>query len=849
MRDLKLALRLARRELRGGFAGFRIFFMCLVLGSTAIAGVGSLSDAFLTGLQDQGQILLGGDVSVRQIHRPVSAGERKFFESQGRVSEAVSMRAMVYARDTGGRQLVELKAVDERWPLFGAPQFTPAQKLSDVLACEDDGVCGIAAEQSLLDRLKVARGDLVTLGNATFRVMAVLDREPDRVSTGFELGPRLLISSKGLPATGLVTTESMVHYTYRIALNNAGASQVQARAAIAGFKDRVEQRFPEAGWNIRDRTDAAPGVRRYVEQLTMFLTLVGLVVLGVGGVGAGQAIIAFLDRKRADIAILKSMGASGEFVFLVFFLQVMAVALAATLLGAALGAALPVGIVWFYGASLPVPPSVGFYPVPLLLALAFGLLSAVAFAVPPLSRARSVPPASLFRDVVSPANPEGQNYYRAISAAAAIGIAGLTLVMAPRPVFAAQFLAGSVVALGLLRLLAEGLRRAIRALPRQKSPVVRLAFANLVRPGAATGGIVTALGLGLTLLATVTLLNATINAQVAGALPARAPSFFFVDIQQADAPAFDKTITAFSTVTDYQRTPMIRGRITEVNGVPSAQVKVTQEARWALNGDRGITYASTPPPRTELTEGTWWAPDYHGPTLISLDQNIARGTGAKIGDPMKLNVLGREIEGRIHNLRKVDFTNGGQNFVLVLSPGVIDKAPHAFLATVRVDDSQENAMYLAVTSRFPNISTVRVRDAIQQIQDMLASLARGVSAASLVTILAGLLVLAGAIAAGTRARLYDATIFKVLGATRARIALVYVIEYAVLGAATGVIALAAGTLAGWAIAWGVLDVPFTFDGRAVLITVLGGGAATLLFGLLGAIGALSVRPARRLRSA
>jgi putative ABC transport system permease protein len=370
--NLRLALKLARRELRGGFAGFRIFFMCFVLGSTAIAGVGSLSDAFLTGLQDQGQILLGGDVSVRQIHRPVTDEERKFFESQGRVSQAVSMRAMVYARDTGGRQLVELKAVDERWPLFGAPEFTPAQKLPDVLACEEDGVCGLAAEQTLLDRLKVARGDLVTLGNATFRVMAVLDKEPDRVSTGFELGPRLLISSKGLPATGLVTTESMVNYTYRIALKDAAGSQVQARAAIAGFKDRTAERFPDAGWNIRDRTDAAPGIRRYVEQLTMFLTLVGLVVLGVGGVGAGQAITAFLDRKRADIAILKSMGASGGFVFLTFFLQVMTVALAATVLGAALGAALPLAIIWLYGSALPVPPSVSFYPAPLLLALAFG---------------------------------------------------------------------------------------------------------------------------------------------------------------------------------------------------------------------------------------------------------------------------------------------------------------------------------------------------------------------------------------------------------------------------------------------------------------------------------------------
>jgi putative ABC transport system permease protein len=235
--------------------------------------------------------------------------------------------------------------------------------------------------------------------------------------------------------------------------------------------------------------------------------------------------------------------------------------------------------------------------------------------------------------------------------------------------------------------------------------------------------------------------------------------------------------------------------------------------------------------------------------LISLDQAIAHGTGLKIGDSMTLNVLGRSFEGRIASLRKVDFTTGGQNFVLVLSPGLIDKAPHAFLATVRVTPEQENAMYMAVTNHFPNISTVRVKDAIQQVQTLLASLATGVSAASLVTILAGLLVLAGAIAAGSRARLYDATILKVLGATRARIAMVYVIEYGVLGAATGVIALVAGTLAAWVIAFSILDVPFTFDGRAVIMTVAGGGAATLLFGLLGALGALSARPARRLRSA
>lgn len=849
MNNLRLALRFARRELRGGLAGFRVFFLCLVLGSAAISGVESLSDAFLTGLQDQGQVFLGGDVSVQLVHRAASPEERAFLDRSGTVSETISMRAMAYARDNRNRQLVELKGVDGRWPLFGTPVYRPAQATSDVLACEEDGICGAAAEQTLLDRLGVKRGDLIKLGNATFRIMAVLDNEPDRISTGFSLGPRLLISSKGLPATGLVSPESLVSYAYRVALKGNTSDPVQSRAAIAAFRDAADRRFPDAGWNIRDRSDAAPGIKRFVEQLTMFLTLVGLVALGVGGVGAGNSIRAFLDRKRADIAILKSLGASGGFVFLVFFLQVMAVALLATILGAGLGAGLPFAAVWWFGEALPVPPAFGLYPVPLLLALAFGLLSAVAFAVPPLSRARTVPPASLFRDVVAPAKARGQTLYRAISAAAALGVALLTWIAAPSPVFAAEFLVGAIAALALLRLLAEGLRRGLAALPRAKSPLVRLALANLVRPGAATGGIVTALGLGLTLLATVTLLDSTINAQVAAALPARAPAFFFVDIQPGEAEAFDRTIAGFSTASDYKRTPMVRGRITALNGVPSDKATVAPDAKWALNGDRGITYAATPPEGTIITKGEWWPANYDGPTLISLDQAIAEGTGLKIGDTMTLNVLGREFQGRIANLRKVDFTTGGQNFVLVLSPGLIDKAPHAFLATVRIDPAQENAMYMAVTDKFPNVSTVRVKDAIAQVQGLLASLAEGVSAASLVTILAGLLVLAGAISAGTQARAYDATILKVLGATRARIALVYVVEYGVLGAATGIIALAAGTLAAWAVAAFFLDVPFAFDARAVLVTVAGGATATLLFGLLGSLAALSARPARRLRSA
>jgi putative ABC transport system permease protein len=833
----------ARRELRGGMRGFRIFFLCLLLGTAAICGVESLSDAFLSGLRDQGQTLLGGDVAVHLVHRAASAEERNFLRRYGKLSDTISMRAMAYALRGGKqaeRQLIELKAVDGNWPLFGAPGLTPDQKLSDALYCEEDGVCGAAVEAPMLDRLHLRRGDLIRIGDGTFRIMAVLNSEPDRVSTGFSLGPHVLVSAKSLSATGLVRPDSIIDYTYRLAFTH--------NTTIEAFKADAAKTFPDSGWEIRDRTDAAPGIRRFVEQVAMFLTLVGLTALGVGGLGASEAVTAFLDRKRFDIAILKSLGADGRLVFLVFFLQVMAIALAAVVAGACVGAAAPFAIAWLYKDSLPLPPELGLYPLPLLLAVGFGLLSAILFSVPPLGRAAAIPPAGLLRDTVAPASARPAPAYLLTAFIAALLIAGLMLLLAPSPLFATEFMGGAAAVLLLLRLLAAGVTRGLRQLPRPRSPLLRLALGDLTRPGAATGGVITALGLGLTLLATVTLLDSSIAGEVNEALPARAPSFFFVDIQPDQTADFDRTIRSFHSQSDYKRTPMIRGRITALNGVPSADAKVSSDAKWVLNGDRGITYSATPPPGTIVTHGDWWPANYNGPELISLDQEVAKGTGLKIGDSLSLNVLGREITGRIANLRKVDFTTGGQNFVLVLSPGLIAQAPHSFLATVRVAPAEENALYSTVTDKYPGISTVRVKDAIAQVDTLLQQLAAGIGAASLVTILAGLLVLAGTIAAGARTRLYDATVLKVVGATRAQIALVYVAEYGALGLVTGVIALGAGTLAASIAARQILNVEFVFDGHAALLTVAGGGAATLLFGLIGALAALNARPAARLRN-
>jgi putative ABC transport system permease protein len=842
MTTLTLAARFARREFRSGVSGFRIFFACLVLGVAAIAGVGSVAQALLTGLASQGRELLGGDVSVELVHRAATAKERAFLSRYGRVSEITSMRAMAYALKDGRegeRQLIELKAVDRAYPLYGSPGLAPTLRLPAAFACRQN-VCGAVAEQSLLDRLHLSVGGTMRIGSLNFRIAAVLQSEPDRISGGFSLGPHVLISTDALQRTGLVVTGSLIEYRYRVAMPSS--------ASIPAFKSAAKRAFPEAGWEIRDRSDAAPGLRRFVEQITMFLTLVGLTALAVGGVGAGQAVSAFLDRKRAEIATLKSLGAGGGLIFLAFFLQVMAIAVVAVLCGLLVGAALPFVLEATYGAEIPTPARYGIYAGPLILAAAFGLLSAVVFSVPPLARAREIAPASLFRDIVAPAKRRGRLPYLAFTAFAALIVIALALWISPSPVFAAWFLAGAAGALIVLRLIAVGLRYVLRRLPRPRQPGWRLALANLTRPGAATAGVIVALGLGLTLLATVVLLDRTISAQVKDALPGTAPTFYFVDIQPDQAATFDRIVARFRSAEDYRRTAMIRGRITALNGVPAAQAKVDSGARWALNGDRGITYAATPPKGTNIIEGKWWGPNYRGPTLISFDAELAQGMHLRLGDTITLNVLGREIDGRIANFRDVNFSNGRQNFVLVVSPGLIDKAPHSFLATVRVPPRDEEPMYRAITDRFPNVSTVRVKDAIAQVNALLQELGDGVRAASLVTILAGLLVLAGAIAAGQRARIYDSTVLKVLGATRARIAGIYALEYGLLGVITGALALAAGTLAAWLVARRVFDVPFVFDWRAALLAVIGGAAATLLFGLAAAWSALSTRPAQQLRN-
>lgn len=844
-----MALTLARRELRGGIRGFRIFLLCLMLGVAIIAAVGSLSAAVVAGIAADARSILGGDLDIRLIHRAATDEERAALDAAGQVSELRELRAMARAAtpaaaEAADRLLVELKAVDGAYPLYGTVTLDPARPLDQALA-RVDGVWGAVVDPALLERLDLAIGDFLRIGQLDYQLRAALDFEPDRGGGVFALGPRVLVALPSLAETGLVQPGSLIYSHYRLRLPAAGEAGDPGAVSAA-----LDAAFPDAGWRIRGLDEAAPGVQRFVKRMTLFLTLVGLSALLVGGVGVGNAVRAYLDGKVATIAVLKCLGAPTALVTRTYLLLVIALALAGIAVGLALGAAVPAALAGILAERFDLSVRPGIYPWPLVEAAVFGLLIAIGFTLWPLARARRVPAATLFRSLVVPVGLRLQARDLLALAAAGLALAGFTILTAEDRLIAAGFVAGALAALAAFRgvaalVMAAAGRLSARAIRR---PGLRLALANLHRPGAPTASVVLSLGLGLTVLVAVVLIQGNLGREIQETLPGAAPSFFFIDIQPDQAAAFDALVAARPGTADLARVPMLRGRITAVDGVPADQVTPTPDSAWVLRGDRGLTWSAALPRGSRLVEGEWWPLDYRGEPLVSMDAEAARGLGLGLGDTVTVNLLGREFTATIASLREVDWTSLAINFVMVFSPGLLEGAPQTQIATVRVPPADEIALQRAVTDRFANVSAIRVKDALESVNRILGSVGVAVRGTASVTLIAGILVLAGAVLAGHRRRVYDAVVLKVLGATRADVARAYLLEYGLLGLVTALIAAAAGTLAGWVFLTQVMEGQWVFLPGAVAATAGLGAAITLAIGLAGTWRALGQRPAPLLRN-
>jgi putative ABC transport system permease protein len=839
-----LATRLACRELRAGVAGFRIFIACLILGVTAIAGVGTVNKAIVAGLDANARVILGGDVDLRLQSRPAEPEHLAYLKDRSAgLSRAIDMRAMAQHPETRDRTLIELKAVDDAYPLLGAVTLSPAMPLEDALK-RKNGVWGAAVDARVLDKLGLKLGDRLRIGEATVVARARLDLEPDRIASVFRFAPSLMIHDAALPETKLIQPGSQVDFHYRVVLGDGRTP--------AAWIDALKKEFPDAGWRIRAKDNAAPGVRRFIERMTLFLTFVSLATLLVGGIGIGNAVRGYLDRKTPVIATLKCIGASSAFVFKVYFIQILILGALAILLGLLLGAALPILGLTAVADLLPIRPLIAFYPAPLSVAAAFGILTTVTFTVWPLGRAREIPAAQLFRDRIDPARARPRGSVMAAFAVCAGLLAALTIVTASDTGFALWFVVGTIATLALLRLgaalLMAGAKRTKRTGGDTGHAAWRHGLANLYRPGAATPNIVMSLGVGLAVLVAIVSIEQNLRHQIDSRLPDQAPAFFFIDIQPDQIEAFKKTVASIPGTRTFRNVPTLRGRIVAIDGTPVERATIDSSVRWAVRGDRALTYAAEPTPETEIVNGSWWPSDYRGPPIISFDARVAKGFGVGVGDTLTFNVLGREITAEIASLRETDWRSLRFDFAVIFAPGTLEGAPHSYIAALQAPPHLEQTIERRIGDGFANVTAIRVRDALDAAAQLLAGIGAAVRGAAGIALIAGALVLGGIIAAGHERRIYDAVIFKVLGAHRLDTLKAFLVEYGILGLCTGTIAALVGTLTAWGIVVYLMRMSWAFfpDGAlAVLAICL---ALTLVLGFAGTWRALGAKAAPYLRN-
>lgn len=838
MSDLSLSWRLARRELRGGLKGFRIFLACLALGVMAITAVGMVRAAIEAGMKDQGAILLGGDAQMEFTYRFADEAEKAYMAGIATgVSEVVDFRSMAVVGDETA--LTQVKSVDAAYPLVGEVQLEPEMTLAEAFAVKS-GVPGAVLDRVLVDRLGLSLGDVFRLGTQEFRLSAVLVREPDSATQGFTLGPRTMVLTSDLANSGLIGPGSLFETEYRLTLP-VGTDLERAEA-------EAEAQFQDKGMRWQDSRRATPGVERFVDRMGSFLILVGLAGLAVGGVGVSAAVRAYLDGKVATIATLKTLGAEGGTIFRIYLMQIAVLAGIGVLIGLILGAGVPMLLAPVITAVLPLPVVFAPYPMPLIEAAFYGIVVSFLFTLWPLARTRSVRAAALYRG----AGRDGwAGWPAAFAVLVLLGLlVGASVWFSGVPELALGSAGGVAASLAVLALAAWGLRKGAARLARmglaRGRVALRLALAAIGGPRAEATSVVLSLGLGLSVLAAVGQIDANLRAAIQTDLPDKAPSFFFVDIQPNQIDAFLERTKGDPAVSRVDSAPMLRGVVTQINGRNAREVA---GEHWVVRGDRGVTYAAQPDERTTVTAGEWWPADYAGEPQVSFAAEEAEEIGLKLGDTVTVNILGRDITATITSFRQVDFSSAGMGFVMTFNPSALQGAPHTHIATVYAEPEAEAAILRDISKSMPNVTVIRVKDAIDRVAEALSAIATATAWAAAATLLTGIVVLIGAAAAGEKARVYEASVLKVLGATRGRILASFALRSALMGAAAGVVAIIAGGIAGWAVMTFVMEVDYVFEPLSAIAIVLGGLIATLLAGLAFSLRPLSARPSQILRSA
>jgi len=829
--------RMAWRETRAAWRHFAYFFVCIALGVAALVSVDLFAANLERAIQREARSLMAADVELRTTRPLTSEADGVLMKLDGRgiarmqVSELVAMAAV-----PSGTQLVELKAVEPGYPFYGKLRADP----EDALATLFTGTHALA-EETLLIRLDLKVGDTLKIGHAEFRITGVLKKEPDRAAGAFSFGPRVLISRQGLGATGLVQPGSRVTHRHLLKLPEALTPKaVQAELAAT---------FPDKTARVNTYQDAQPILRRFLRQLTMYLGLVGLIALMVGGIGVASSVRAFMKEKLETVAVLKAIGAGSGTILRIYLTQTFLLGALGCLAGAALGAAFQIALPPLLKAWLPIELEFRLALLPFVRGVGMGLLTTVLFALWPLLEVRHVRPNLILRREVAdePAGSPGRMAW-AISGLLAFALAGMALWQAGSWRAAGLFIGALAAALALLNATAWLVVRLARRVPRGRSLAWRQGLANLYRPGSQAQTVLVSVGVGVMVILAIHLVERNILWEIGENVPTDAPTFFFIDIQPDQHDAFARLLVERGH-TDARLTPLVRSRLWALNGQPVRRESYEdREHGWYFAREYVLTFLNELPKGNAITKGQWWeGGGSSGLPRVSVEEEAARRLGLDLGSTVEFDIQGAKVSGRIASIRKVEWGNMSTNFYFIFEPGALEGAPMTYVATTRVAPQEEVSLQRAVVAAFPNVSAINIRavlDSVAQVVDRISLVIRFMAALS---ILAGAVVLAGALAATRFRRIYEAMIFKAVGGTRRILAATFAVEYALLGAAAGVVGAGLATGLAWGAGHWILDVKWLFQPVALVWGIGATIAGTVLVGFLSTYRILDQKPLPVLR--
>jgi putative ABC transport system permease protein len=851
------AAAIAWRDLKSAPGKFAFVVLSVAVGVAALVGVRGLSDSFRRTLSGEARSLMAGDLSARILHDPTAdelAHVAQLMKSHGNgvrstwVTETVSMASV--PRDPVPL-LVSLKAVDpNEYPYYGTAELQPEMSLKDALT----GDSAVVANEFLI-RLNAHVGETLRLGGKTFRIAAVLVQEPDRITSGAGLGPRVMISQEALKETGLLAPGSRVSERLLVKLPDAGGRGLTTDAQIAAMRSQLESAVPDA--QVMDFREGNPALTRGLDNATSILSLICLVAMVLGAIGVAMAMHAHLEQRMDMLAILKALGAGSGDLLRIFLLQTLGLGLAGALLGVVAGVGVMAALPSAFGNLLPVHAVLAVPWQSGLAGLGTGVLTTLLFCLPPLLDVRGVRPVLVLRRLVEqgPGGLQGRfaHWFKRwpqllLSAALVLPLIGIAWALSDSADVGVRFgaaFAGALVVLLVLAGVTLAILRFLLNRTRLGLPSsLRHGLANLYRPGNQSAPVLAALGTGVMLILAVYLIQVDLLRDLHETASPRLPNVFLVDVRTDEVPGVKALFQRRPGVTRApELLPVVLGRFVTIKGQPVEQLK-GQHFPLRMLETAELSWADAPPEGDKVVEGAWWKDG--NAAKIAIGEGVAKRLQLHAGSEVELEIGGAAHVLQVGAIYRADGQHPGSRVNFELSSGLLKDQPATWYGGARIDPKQVPAMERELFAAYPTVTVINVADVLDRIESVVDQVTFVVRLLAAFSILAGLMILASSIASTRFRRMREAVVLKTLGATRMRIVRTFSVEFSVLGLLAGAVGVVFANVL-TRVLLRRLDVSFHVEWGAAMIALVGTAVLATATGWIASYRILGLRPLEVLR--